>query len=168
MHFTQIVQIKRNAQGDISVGGVQNPKDHMDLSSCLTLRGRLPHGEVLKKLAFRREERNKDHWFGYTHLLDASHIKQDNAHRYRLLLEIPIKDEPPYVDLLPCGVYGTHDGEFLIYILHTNAMVQVKETGYEFTGSYMMQMLEQENEHLHRMVLKGIKKYKLDQNDPDI
>jgi hypothetical protein len=167
-HYTQIVQVKRNSHGEISIGGLISTTKFAHTDPCLTLVGMKRAEQVLESLAFRRPERRPDHWYGYTHLLDASHIKQDDAHRYRLLLEIPIYQEPPYVDLLPCGMYGTSDGHFTVYILHTNARVQVKDTGEEFDGDFFMSWLQEENEHLHKLVLQGILKYHLDSNDPDI
>nr|DAF93500.1 MAG TPA: hypothetical protein [Myoviridae sp. ctshb19] len=167
-HYTQVVQVKRNTEGSICIGGITDPKDPLYLSPYLTLPGMLSVSRLVEKLAFRRAERNPEHWYGSSHLIDKSHLNPESGARFDLLLEIPIKVQPPFVDLLPCGTYGTHDGHFTAYILYTDACVQEKISGIEFTGQYLLDWLRHENESLWRQVQHGIGKYKLGSNDPNI
>jgi len=166
--LTIIVQVIRTEAG-VMIGGVIDPNGPPEVAAYMVLDKTRNHKSVLDRLAFRRAERRKDQWFSSTHLLDASHLKLDGSYGYSLLLEIPIKDGLPFVDILPCGIVGKSDRrEYRVYLMHTDTCVQDKKTLKEFAGAYPLEMLRSQDPEIYHSVIRGIRKYQLDQNDPAI
>lgn len=140
-----IVQVTR-LSGELQVLGLdyrQNIHDRDSTMPFLLLEGVTDTENVLKSFSFRRKPAGQ-HWFSYSHLLQDKHVKKDKTHRARLLLQIPIREELPFIDLMPAGSH-VHNGKlYIVFCLHTNASLQPTDHERMFFTHKPMEFLRTE------------------------
>jgi hypothetical protein len=154
-----IVQVTRLESG-LHIAGLdyrQNIHDRDATEPFLLLEGVTNADAVFKSFSFRRKPAGQ-HWFSYSHLLKQHHIKVDDAHKFRLLLEIPIREELPFVDFIPCGKLMRENGKvYIVFVLHTNASVQPTDHERMFFTHKGLDFLQSEP-GLHTLVVDALEK----------
>lgn len=139
------------------------PRDEKEIVSknrelFLTIPGVSSRSEVVRRFLFRRIP-GPEHFYSHASLLCNAHLKPDEEHDYRLLVEIPIKQDLPFIDLLELGELSGHK----VYALWSNMSVQTdpKQTGRMFFSVQNLDLLRESFPELGQMVDDGIIKYKL-------
>jgi hypothetical protein len=154
-----IVQVTR-LSGELQILGLdyrENIHDRDSTLPFLQLEGVTDTANVLKSFSFRRKPAGQ-HWFSYSHLLQDKQVKKDKAHRMRLLLQIPIREELPFVDLLPAGNLVRDGKRYIVFCLHTNASMQPTENERMFFTHKPLEFLQSEP-GLYELVTAAVETY---------
>lgn len=123
----------------------------------LNLPGVTSRRDVVRNFKFRRVP-GPELFYSHASLLCNAHLKPDEEHDYRLLVEIPIRSDLPFIDLLDLGVYDNK----IVYGLWTNMLVQLSDKHDRmFFRSHGLDELREAFPVLGQMVDDGIIKYKL-------
>lgn len=114
--------------------------------------------EVVRRFRFRRIP-GPEHFYSYKSLLCNAHLKPDEEHDYRMLVEIPIKNELPFVDLLELGTIAGNT----VYALWSNMAVQIDPDFSDrmFFSIENLDVLHESNPQLGVLVEEGILKYRI-------
>jgi len=158
-----IVQVTRLESG-LHIRGLdyRHRQDRDATLPFLLMEGVVHSDKVFKSFSFQRKPAGQ-HWFSFPYLSDNRHVKVDkgdHAQKFRLMLDIPVRDEMPFVDFIPCGnLIREVDGKrYIVFMIHTNAIVQPTEHDRVFSTIKGMDFLHNEP-GLYHLIDDAIEKH---------